>query len=167
MFNESFATSVERIGAELWLARHGSAAERSAYDAVQHRRADFQALTVGYRKRLEALYASPLDAATKRLRKAELMAELRAEHQRIKAERWGGYAGYDGWFERANNASLGVLAAYTARVTAFEALFVREGREFKRFYAEVGRLAKLPAAERGTALDALDPPNPEKAPTPG
>jgi predicted aminopeptidase len=157
MFNESFATAVERIGAELWLARHGSAADRAAYDAVQQRRADFQALTQDYRRRLEALYAGPLDAAAKRQRKADLMAALRADHRRLKAERWNGYAGYDNWFDRVNNAALGVLAAYNARVAAFEALFVREGRDFKRFYAEVERLARLPAAERTAALDALDP----------
>ncbi len=167
MFNESFATAVERIGAELWLARHGTSSDRAAYEAVQRRRADFQALTMDYRKRLEALYASPLDAAAKRQRKVQLMAALRADHQRLKRERWGGYAGYDHWFERANNAALGVLAAYTARVAAFEALYLREGRDFKRFYAEVARLASLPAAERTAALDALDPPGSTRTATPG
>ena len=48
---------------DLWLARHGTAAERAAYAAVQQRRADFQALTQDYRHRLERLYAGPLDAA--------------------------------------------------------------------------------------------------------
>ncbi len=167
MFNESFATAVERIGAERWLARYGSAADRAAYDAVQRRRADFQTLTQDYRRRLDALYASPLDATAKRQRKADLMAALRAEHRRLKSERWGGYAGYDNWFERANNAALGVLAAYTARVAAFEALFEREGRDFRRFYAEVARLASLPAAERSAALDALDPPGSTRTATPG
>jgi predicted aminopeptidase len=158
LFNESFATAVERIGAELWLARHGTPAERAGYDAVQRRRADFQALTQDYRQRLATLYADALDAPTKRQRKVELMAALRAEHQRLKVERWNGYAGYDSWFDRANNAALGVLAAYTARVTAFERLFEREGRDFARFYAEVERLARLPADQRKAALDGLDPP---------
>jgi predicted aminopeptidase len=157
LFNESFATAVERIGADLWLARHGTAAERAAYAAVQQRRADFQALTQDYRHRLERLYAGPLDAAAKRERKAALLAAMRAEQQRIKAERWGGYAGYDGWFARANNAALGVLAAYNARVAAFEHLFEREGRDFRRFYPAVARLARLAPAERKAALDALDP----------
>jgi predicted aminopeptidase len=167
MFNESFATAVERIGAELWLAGHGSAADRAAYEAVQRRRADFQALTLDYRKRLEALYASPLEAPAKRQRKVELMAALRAEHQRLKTERWGGYAGYDHWFERANNAALGVLAAYTARVAAFELLYARQGRDFKRFYSEVERLARLPAVERTAALGALDPPSSTRTVAPG
>jgi predicted aminopeptidase len=156
LFNESFATAVERIGADLWLARHGSEADRAAYAAVQQRRADFQALTQDYRQRLLALYTSGLDPAALRLRKAALMAELRAAHQRLKTGRWGGYAGYDGWFERANNAALGVLAAYNARVPAFERLYEREGRHFGRFYAEVARLAALPPDARQAALDALE-----------
>ena len=45
--------------------------------------------------------------------------------------------GYDGWFERANNASFGVLAAYNELVPAFVRLFEREGGDFTRFYAEV------------------------------
>ena len=39
------------------------------------------------------------------------MAELRADHATLKATRWAGFAGYDGWFARANNAALGVQAA--------------------------------------------------------
>ena len=44
LFNESFASTVEKIGAERWLARHGSAAARSDYDRAEARRADFAAL---------------------------------------------------------------------------------------------------------------------------
>jgi predicted aminopeptidase len=157
LFNESFATAVERIGADLWLVRHGSDADRAAYAAVQQRRADFQALTQDVRKRLEALYAGPLDPAAQRTAKAALLDEMRARHQRLKLERWGGHAGYDSWFQRANNASMGVLAAYNARVAAFESLFEREGRDFRRFYPAVERLARLPADQRQAALDALDP----------
>jgi predicted aminopeptidase len=52
---------------------------------------------------------------------------------------------------------MGVLAAYNARVAAFESLFEREGRDFRRFYPAVERLARLPADQRQAALDALDP----------
>jgi predicted aminopeptidase len=70
----------------------------------------------------------------------------------MKAERWKGYAGYDAWFAGANNASLGAQGAYDDKVEAFERLFVAQGRDFKRFYAEVQRLAALPKAERDAAL---------------
>mgnify|MGYP002144894283 CR=1 FL=1 len=59
----------------------------------------------------------------------------------MKAERWGGFAGYDGWFQQANNAAMGVQAAYDDLVPAFERLFERSGRDFERFYAEVKALA--------------------------
>ena len=45
-----------------------------------------------------------------------------------------------------------MLASYTGLVPAFEQLFEREGRDFARFYAEVRRIAALPAAERRAAL---------------
>ncbi len=105
-----------------------------------------------YRDRLEALYASPASDADKRVAKAALMRELRAEHETLKRERWGGYSGYDGWFARANNAAFGVLAAYNELVPNFERLFEREGRDFTRFYTEVRRLAALPPAQRRQAL---------------
>ena len=74
----------------------------------------------------------------------------------MKAQRWGGFSGYDGWFSRANNAAFGVLAAYNQLVPDFERLFEREGRDFPRFYAQVKRLAKLPKNERRAALHQGD-----------
>jgi len=81
-----------------------------------------------------------------------VMARLRADYAALKAGPWGGFAGYDRWFAEANNASFGVLASYTSLVPAFERLFEREGRDFARFYAEVRRLAALPAEQRRAAL---------------
>lgn len=151
-FNESFATSVERIGGERWLDLYATPQARVDFERQDARRADFQALTLRYRSALQTLYASEVDDAAKRAAKAELMAQLRGDYARLKVERWNGYAGYDGWFARANNASIGVLAAYTELVPNFERLFEREGRDFKRFYAEVRRLATLPPAQRRAEL---------------
>jgi predicted aminopeptidase len=83
------------------------------------------------------------------------MARMRADYERLKAERWGGYPGYDGWFQRANNASLAVQGAYDDLVPAFERLFEREGRDFARFHAAVKRLAALPKDERHATLRAI------------
>ena len=152
VFNESFATAVERLGGARWLAEHADAAARETYRRYDERRQDFRALTLVYRRRFDALYNGPLDDAAKRAGKIALLRELRADHERLKAERWDGFSGYDGWFERANNASLGVQAAYNELVPAFERLFEREGRDFGRFYAEVKRLARLDKAERRAAL---------------
>ncbi len=158
VFNESFATSVEKMGAERWLASHASETARAEYARVEGRREDFRALTQGTRAALQALYDSPLGDDAKRERKAAVFAQMRADYAAMKASRWAGYSGYDGWFARANNASLGVLAAYDSLVPEFERLFEREGRDFPRFYAEVRRIAALPSAERRAALAGPAPP---------
>ena len=152
VFNESFATAVEHIGSARWLADHSDANTRAEQARIEDRRLDFRALTARYRTEFEALYASAASDDAKRAGKVTLLERLRADHARLKSERWGGYSGYDGWFARANNASFGVLAAYHELVPNFERLFEREGRDFIRFYAEVRRLAALPESERRAAL---------------
>ena len=154
-FNESFATAVERIGSARWLGQHASDEARTQYAALDARRNDFRELTGRYRERLDALYRSSASDADKRTGKTTLMAEIRSEYTALKAGRWAGFKGYDGWFGRANNASFGVLAAYNEWVPNFERLFEREGRDFKRFYAEVKRLAGLPKDERQATLRAI------------
>jgi predicted aminopeptidase len=154
MFNESFATAVERIGSALWLAREADDAERAEFERAESRKKDFRALTMRYRGLFEELYRSDLPEADKRRRKDELLSQLRAEHARLKTESWDGYSGYDGWFARVNNAALGVLSAYNAQVADFERLFEREGRDFERFYAEVHQLVALPKTERDRLLSA-------------
>jgi predicted aminopeptidase len=157
MFNESYATTVERLGLARWQAATG----RSADDpAVAQRAADFRAITLRTRAALAALYASDVDDATKQQRKAVLMAAMRAEHAALKARPdgpWVGFNGYDGWFARANNASLALLAAYDGLVPQFEALFRQQGSDFARFHAEVRRLAALPTGQRRAALDQTQP----------
>ncbi|HEX6363446.1 MAG TPA: aminopeptidase [Albitalea sp.] len=153
-FNESFATAVERLGGTRWMQERASSQAREEYERYDGRRRDFRALTRAYRDRLEALYKSDASDDEKRRRKAELMAQLRAEYETMKATRWGGFAGYDAWFARANNASFGVLAAYTELVPAFERLYERNGRDFGRFYAAVQRAAALSSkSARRAALE--------------
>jgi predicted aminopeptidase len=152
LFNESFATAVETIGTERWLHERASPEARAEYARSQARRDDFRQLTDRYRGDFLALYASAESDAAKRSAKAALLARLQVDYEAMKVQRWSGYAGYDGWFARANNAAFGVLASYTGLVPAFEQLFEREGEDFPRFYAEVKRIAALPLAERRAAL---------------
>lgn len=84
-----------------------------------------------------------------------MLDALRAEYRQIKQQRWNGFAGYDAWFDTVNNASLGVLAAYTELAADFERLFEQQGRDFTRFYAEAARIAALPKAERHATLRAI------------
>ena len=68
---------------------------------------------------------------------------------------WGGYSGFDAWVAQANNASFGALAAYDDLVPGFEALFEREGRDWRRFYDAARQLAQLPTPERARQLQQL------------
>ena len=162
VFNESYATAVERLGLVRWRAGGGELAEDPA--AVQ-RLADFRTLTRRTRAALAALYASNSTAgrpdsaadASKREQKAQLLAAMRAEFAALKANEagpWAGFEGYDAWLARANNAALALQAAYDSLVPDFERLFDRSGRDFRRFHAEVQRLAQLPAAQRLAELQA-------------
>ncbi len=155
LFNESFATSVERIGVALWLKRHGDAAADAAYARLQRMRNDFRGLTANTRDALEEVYRSAASDDDKRRAKEALLARMRAEYAALKQQRWDGFGGYDAWFASANNASLGMQAAYNDLVGDFERLFAQQGSDFERFYAEAARMGALPKAERHATLRAI------------
>lgn len=154
MFNESFATAVERLGGARWLATHASEAARSENAQFNARRNEFRSLALATRKRLEGIYEGTQGAERDRLKQAALR-EFRADYAKLR-DGWGGdparFRGFDQWVERANNASFGAQAAYDELVPGFEALFQREGRDWKRFYDAVKRLADLPREERHRLL---------------
>jgi predicted aminopeptidase len=154
-FNESFATAVERLGGERWRRDRGLPESDDA--AIDRRRREFRALGERTRAELAALYGSSVPDDEKRAGKARILGAMRAELQRLKIESWNGFSGYDAWGQRANNATLGVQAAYDELVPAFEKLFEQQGRDFARFHAEAKRLAALPMAERRATLAAISP----------
>lgn len=162
-FNESFATAVEHIGSQRWLERNATPEVRAKQALTESRRNDFQVLVRAWRAKLDAMYRSDLPDADKRVRKAELYAGMRADYEALKRGRWNGYAGYDRWFAKANNATMGTQGAYDDEVGAFERLFVAEGGDFDRFYAEVRRMAALPKPERDAAMAPYRAP-PQQAP---
>jgi len=155
VFNESFATAVERLGGELWLQQKASPKAREDYAAFDARRQQFRALTRATRDRLTDIYKanSPL-ALTNKAREAmklEAMQDFRVAYAALKVS-WGGYSGYDAWVAQANNAAFGAQAAYDELVPGFQALFVRERRDWQRFYDAVRLLSKRPAPERAQQL---------------
>ena len=164
-FNESFAVTVEQEGLERWLARYGSAADRSSYELMRERRAGFVNLIEVYQQRLDALYRAGVPRDVMRAQKVEILAQLNEDYRKLKAS-WGGFAGYDRWFaEKPNNALLASVAIYTKKVPAFQALLAREGRDLKRFYAAAKALARMPKPERTAALEQLMPATAGAAPT--
>jgi predicted aminopeptidase len=75
MFNESFATAVERLGVQRWLREQASEPARADYARYDERRQQFRALTQGTRKELQAAYdtKAPLSQEERARRKAEIM----------------------------------------------------------------------------------------------
>ena len=158
VFNESFATAVERVGVQRWLAAHADAAQRTAYAQGQQRRADFLALLLDHRAKLVTAFADDAPAEVKRERKRAVFASLQSGYRALRDGPWGGFAGYDRFFaQELNNAHLAAVGAYNDLVPAFEALLAQQGGDLPRFYAAVRSLAELPRAERDAALRALTP----------
>ncbi len=162
VFNESFATAVERAGVRRWIAHRADPALAQAYAQYEQRRADFLALLLAHRAKLAAVFADSATDEVKRERKRAVFADLQAAHQRIKREAWGGFAGYDRFFNRElNSAHLAAVGAYNDLVPAFEALLAQHGGDLPGFFAATQRLAALPKAQRDAALRALLPPGAE------
>jgi predicted aminopeptidase len=151
MFNESFATAVERLGGQQWLQKHASDAARKEYADFDARRMQFRALSLATRQKLEAIYAKPQENRAWAAIKLGAYDNFKKDYEALKVQ-WGSYAGYDPWVARANNASFGAQAAYDELVPQFEALFDREGRDFKKFYDAVNRMVPLAKDERRTQL---------------
>ena len=159
-FNESFATAVERLGAQRWLAQALTPAARQDYAESELRRRQFRALTLATRERLALIYknhsAPGQQQALALAMKKIAMQEFRASYAALR-QAWGGYGGYDTWVAEANNAAFGAQAAYDELVPAFEVLFERESQDWPRFYAAVRRLAQLPEPERSRVLKQFIP----------
>ena len=165
LFNESFATAVERLGTERWLATQARPEVRQAFAASEERRQSFRALTRATRARLAEIYeqnkASAHDSQALNAMKSGAMQDFRARYAVLR-ERWlaqgARVEGYDRWVAQANNASFAAQAAYDAWVPAFEALFAQQGQRWDAFYDAVRHLAALPQDERHARLQALLPP---------
>ena len=158
-FNESFATAVEEVGVERWMAVHGDDRMRQAYVAYEERKRDFLALLLTYRKELENNYARAASDTDKRLQKRVIFQSMQEEYQQLK-KTWGGYAGYDRWFaEPLSNAHLASVATYHDFVPAFRALLDQQ-KTFPRFYAAVQNLSILDKSVRHRQLARLGKPAP-------
>ncbi len=154
-FNEAFAVTVEQEGLARWLRSRGREAEIDEYHRRRAVQLELVMLMRQARERLAAEYARPaVDAAARRAAKQrlldELATELRALQQRLGPRRG---AGIGTWLERGiNNAHLASVATYWDCVGGFEQVLAAQGGSLPAFYAEVARLAKLPAATRHERL---------------
>jgi len=154
-FNESFAVTVELDGMRRWLAQAGTAEQRTAFAAAEHRKSGFIALIQKARSDLEKIYSSSHSAAQKRTAKADIFRTLRRDYQQVKTT-WGGFSRYDKWFEQElNNAHLASIAVYTQLVPAFQKLLAENNGELPHFYEAVRKLGGLPKDVRIARLNEL------------
>ena len=154
-FNESFATTVESIGVEQWLDKHGNPDSRERYRQFRQRKRDFIDLLTQHRQRLEEVFATDISDDEKRNQKALVITSLKQAYHQIRDEKWGGYSGYDQWFnEPITNAHFVLVATYEEQVPAFQALHAKSG-SMKKFYADVQAMAKQDKARRRERLALL------------
>jgi predicted aminopeptidase len=157
VFNESFATAVERIGSERWLSTQAAESARKEYAEFDGRRNQFRALALKTRRRLERIYEE-FRGEQRDVQKQAALKEFRQQYVQLRTS-WGVDAarlrGYDRWVEQANNASFGAQAAYDDLVPAFERLFMREAGDWARYYEAAKRLVALPKGERHKMLEEL------------
>src|SRR5438067_5883491 len=154
VFNESFATAVEEVGLERWLAANPDPVLEAQAARNQKLRDAFRAIVRNARNQLTQIYASDMSDDQKQKAKLEAFTSMQREYERVKAGE-PGLAGYDRWFaQHPNNASLAAIAIYTDRVPAFRVLFAESGNDLPRFYERVRSVAALPKGERDAVLTA-------------
>jgi len=152
MFNESFATTVELEGVRRWLAHSGRSGQFEAFQSSRRRQQDFVDLVMRTRAVLDAVFEEEMADEEKRSLKVDAYTRLREEYVKLKEE-WGGFSGYDHWFEESlNNAKLGSVAAYNQLVPAFQKLLAENAGDLGPFYEAVVELAQLTPEERGVRL---------------
>jgi len=155
-FNEAFASVVEREGMRQWLLARSDAASLERYRAGLQRESEFAALLRSTRASLDRLYRSGASAEVLRIEKQREFGRLKFEYTLLRA-RWGGYAGYDGWFARTlNNAHLAAVATYHDCVPGLQRELEAAG-SLSAFYTRAAELAELPLELRRAAVcrDAL------------
>jgi len=158
VFNESFATAVEREGVRRWLTAHGDERQRAAWAAYTQRREDFLGLLLAHRRQLGEIFAAAATVEEKRAAKAAVFDDLQREYRRMREERWSGFAGYDRFFDRRlSSAHLAAVGAYNDWVPAFAALLAESGGDLPSFYTRVRELGALDKPTRTAALRRLAP----------
>lgn len=155
-FSESLASFVELEGLRRWLRLRGDDALIERYQLAQEREEQFVQLVSATRDRLGELYASGASEDDMRASKARLFSELKTGYAELRDERWGGYSGYDRWFDRElNNSHLVSISTYNRLVPAFEQLMRESGGRFEVFFERAQVLAEMEDAALAQELERL------------
>ena len=165
-FNESFATSVEQIGIEIWLQQTNDPNMQRRYQRQIKRQRQFNNLLRTTRLALETLYARDIPRQQMISEKQQVFADMQQDYQQLRDD-WQGYSGYDGWFSQLNNARFAASDNYHRWVPAFLLAMEQEGHDLKHFYRRCETIAKLPEQQRHQLLDRMAAEKRQKQPSKG
>jgi len=154
-FNEAYATVVEQEGVRRWLQQHGTAGQRRAHELAQQRRQVFLELIGRTRVHLEALYAADVEREELLRQKASILQAMSESYLQLR-QNWGGYAGYDRWFDRPlNNAHLASVNTYHALAPAFRQILKQVDGDMAAFHDECRAVAGMQPEQREAAMNGL------------
>lgn len=142
-FNEAFATVVGEQGALYWLEQTQQYDVLAQYQRQQAVYDEFLSLLRQTRQQLQDNYQSAAADEQKLQKKADIFIQMKINYEQLKKERWNGEPWYQSWFDRPlNNSRFVSMATYRDLVPAFEALFERCDRDFRRFYQRVEAISR-------------------------
>ena len=152
-FNESFATAVEEIGIERWLAANGRPEEIAGYRAQKALHGRLIELVEATRGDLADIYGRDVDADEMRVFKSGRLARLAAD---VRAELRAAGRSENHWLAgELNNAHLLPMSLYDSQVPSFLTLYADCGSDLDCFYDEAARIATLGRQERDARMSAL------------
>jgi predicted aminopeptidase len=155
-FNEAFATTVEDVGLQRWLAYQGEPGRIRQFRERRAQGREFLDLLAATRAQLARLYATGAPRDELRAGKVRILAALSGDIRALEKRRGVHYPLYDQWIAAGlNNARLASVATYFDCVPGFERLLAENDNDLPRFYAAVRVLAREPRALRHARLCGL------------
>ncbi len=155
-FNESLATAVQQAGTRLWLESRGQTRDIERLQQWLEYRGESIALIESTRAQLTEIYARSIDDNDKRRLKQAAFDTARENHREIAAKH-GISGGFTRWFaDGLNNAKVGSVSTYNARLDAFLNMLNAQQMNFGNFFAYVERLGRLDKPARDRCLDAWE-----------
>lgn len=140
-FNESFATAVEEIGIERWLASREPGPGAEAYRERRQLRQRLMQIVAAARSDLDEIYSSQSDVEQKRSRKQHRLERLTADLN-VEFEKSGDAR--PNWLRAGlNNARLASLILYHGRLPEFRRLLRACDGDIRCFYARARELAEV------------------------
>jgi predicted aminopeptidase len=151
-FNESLATAVQQQGTRLWLQSHHRTAELDEFRRWNIYRQAVMSLIGTTRDDLYTLYQKELSEDDLRHHKKQILSKAGSNHQQL-ANKHEIKNGFKRWFsEGLNNAKLGSISTYNAKVPAFNSILQKHNYDFNLFFKTVTHLGNLPKKARDSCL---------------